>query len=116
MPPIFIFFLFSFIWAPTWDGGYEKIDVIEVKYIENCAGYYRSILGCHYQYGDEHFILLQEGKAFQKAYLGYNLWTHEALHAYGISHAEMEQQYVNPELFPPKETDPRDVPWFVGEP
>ena len=92
-----LFLLITSIWIPVGDS-YENIPV---KYhtIDQCGGYHSQkqlILGCYSDSNESiHQIELNPDHVFDPAYLGYNVWTHEVLHAWGFSHAEMEQLFVN---------------------
>ena len=96
MLPVF-FLLITSIWIPAG----ESYEEIPIKYhpIEQCGGYHAQkqlILGCYSDSSEAiQQIELNPDYVFDPTYLGYNVWTHEVLHAWGYSHAEMEQLFVN---------------------
>jgi|APSaa5957512535_1039671.scaffolds.fasta_scaffold75523_2 hypothetical protein len=92
MIPI-IFLLFPFIWVPMGDAddiNYIKVPVIYGDIVQ-CGGYHSDktfIKGCAEL---QPTIQMKVDPRFmmQDTYLGYNVWTHEVLHMWGYSHAEM---------------------------
>jgi hypothetical protein len=93
MTPLF-FLLISSIWIPAGDG-YQQVPIFYGE-IKTCGGYSSSqsvIKGCYDDYPAN--IELDPRYIHDPVYLGYTVWTHEVLHAWGYGHAEMEHFFVN---------------------
>ena len=72
----------DFIWTPE-----GKVMVYTVEH--RPAGAF----GVYWD-ADPDYIEIQEGRHFQYSFTGCNTWTHEALHGFGVSDAEMETWFV----------------------
>lgn len=96
MTPLFLLFLVSSIFIPT-DHGYDEIPVVYAK-LGFCDGYLGEIKGCFFSYNEYKVIVIDPDHIYDPAYLGYNVFTHEVLHAWGYSHSEMLHLFVNEDM------------------
>lgn len=74
---------YNYIWAPGEKDGFRKIPIIYLDKDEYPCGY-KEMQGCFVS-GPLPEIQLHRETMFNPS-SGYNVWTHEALHAFGVDH------------------------------
>ncbi len=87
----FFFLLITSIWVPVGDS-YEQIPIIYGE-IKVCGGYSAAqgdfIKGCNHKQNGEWYLQFDPRFVHEPELMG-TVWSHEILHAWGWSHAQME--------------------------
>lgn len=83
----------DYVWVPTNDNSYRQVPITltTLSLPETSDNHCVNGTGCYMSGSDS--IIIKQGWEHKRATLGCTVWTHEVLHAWGISHAEMEHWF-----------------------
>ena len=85
MSPVFFLFFLSSVFVPT-DDGIKQVPIVYVDAnLSYNGGYHNGVI-----YLNPNTMWLVD------QHYGLNVWTHEVLHAWGYSHADMRSLFVTP--------------------